>query len=388
MNPLRPAILPLVAIASTLLSPQLHAVTEAEAASGQALVKRYADSIVSIELVVTIRISLNDKALPPRENKVDVNGTIISPTGLTVSALSIIDPRGNLEAARAAQAGNGQKVEIGETEFKDVKLRLANGTEVPSAVVLKDPDLNLIFVAPLPSDSAPARTFPYVSLDKEAPATVLGNYFFVSRAAKILQRVPVVHTAYIVGIVEKPRRMFLLNDQGIGIPVFDSSGVPLGMSTQYLDNGRPVGLVVLPPSDVAELAKQAAAIKPEEKAEKQDAAAAPVGPVKAVNAADGDAARRCHSACQRPGFQALRGPPRRATVIAHCLVTKGPVLFSPSGIRALFPPGGKAMVSIVTPPRVCGLNCQILGLACLAFLPAVSRADPQKNTFGVPRDGD
>ncbi len=281
MNLFRRPILLLMASAPTLFTPQLHAVSESEAASGQALVKRYADSIVSIELVVTIRISVNDKAMPPRENKVDVNGTVISPTGLTISALSIIDPRGALEAARAAQSGNGQKVDIGETEFKDVKLRLANGTEVPSAVVLKDPDLNLIFIAPLPSDSTPARTFPYVSLDKEAPATVLGNYFFVSRASKNLQRVPVVHTAYIVGIVEKPRRMFLLNDQGVGIPVFDSSGLPLGMSTQYLDNGRPVGLVVLPPSDVAELAKQAAAIKPEEKAEKQEPpAAVPSSPAK------------------------------------------------------------------------------------------------------------
>lgn len=280
MNPFRRPILLLMALAPTLFAPQSRAVTEAEAASGQALLKRYADSIVSIELVVTMRISVNDKAMPPRENKVDVNGTIISPTGLTISALSIIDPRGALEAARAAQAGNGQKVEIGETEFKDVKLRLANGTEVPSAVVLKDPDLNLIFIAPLPSDATPPRTFPFVSLDKEAPATLLGNYFFVSRASKNLQRTPIVHTAYMVGIVEKPRRMFLLNDQGVGIPVFDAGGLPLGMSTQYLDNGRPIGLVVLPPSDVAELARQAAAIKPEEKSEKQDAAAAaPAEPV-------------------------------------------------------------------------------------------------------------
>jgi hypothetical protein len=282
MNPFRRPIFLLLALGPTLLAPQSRAVTESEAANGQALLKRYADSIVSIELVVTLRISVNDKAMPPRESKVDVNGTIISPTGLTISALSIIDPRGALEAARAAQAGNGQKVDIGETEFKDVKLRLANGTEVPSAVVLKDPDLNLIFIAPLPNDAAPPRTFPFVSLDKEAPATLLGNYFFVSRASKNLQRTPVVHTAYMVGIVEKPRRMFLLNDQGVGIPVFDSSGVPLGLGTQYLDNGRPVGLVVLPPSDVAELARQAAAIKPEEKAEKQDTAGAvPEGPPKA-----------------------------------------------------------------------------------------------------------
>jgi hypothetical protein len=265
MNFLHKSVLVAIAIGLALSPQRMRALPQPEAEKGRALVKQYADTIVSIELVVTIRISVNDKALPPQESKVDVNGTVISPTGLTVSALSIIDPHGAMEAMRAARANSGQKVEIGETEFKDVKLRLANGSEIPAAVVLKDPDLNLIFIAPLPADSGPARNFSYVSLDKEASASILEDYFYVSRAPKNLQRVPVVHSLYIAGIVEKPRRMFLLSEPAVGAPIFDSSGLLLGICTQYLDNGRPAGPVVLTPSDVAELAKQAAAIKPEEK---------------------------------------------------------------------------------------------------------------------------
>jgi hypothetical protein len=245
--------------------------TDAEAASGRALVKKYADSIVSVELVVTVKVTVGDRAMPPRENKVEVNGTVISQSGLTVSALSIIDPRGSMEAMRASQGTGGQKVEIGETEFKDVKLRLANGTEVPSVIVLKDPDLNLIFIAPLPSGSNPPRTFQRVPLENEATAKLLGDYFFVTRALKNLQRVPIVHPTTVTGIVEKPRRMFLVSDQAVGVPVFDPAGLVLGISTQYLDNGRPVALVVLTAADVADLAKQAAAVKPEEKVEKADA---------------------------------------------------------------------------------------------------------------------
>jgi len=234
---------------------------------------------------VTIRMTVGDRAMPPRENKVDVNGTVISDSGLTVAALSTIDPRGSMEAMRAQQAAGGQKVEIGETEFKDVKLRLANGSEVPSVIVLKDPDLNLIFIAPLPSGSNPPRTFPKVALDKAATATVMGNYYIVNRASKNLQRVPVVHMTTVVGIIEKPRRMFLVSDQAVGVPVFDASGLALGVLTQYLDNGRPIALVVLTSADVADLAKQAAAIKPEEKVEKaetpQDVQPTPDKPVAA-----------------------------------------------------------------------------------------------------------
>jgi hypothetical protein len=256
------------ALALALLVPRASALSPLEAEKGRGLVKQYADAIVSIELVVTLRISINDKAMPPQESKVDVNGTVLSPSGLTVTALSSVDPRGAMEAMRASRLNDGRKIEFGETEFKDVKLRLANGTEIPSAVVLKDPDLNFLFIAPLPNDNGPKRTFPFVALDREAEGALLNEYFFVTRAAKNLQRVPIVHATYVAGIVEKPRRMYLLGEPVIGVPLFDSSGAVLGLATQYLENGRPVAPVVITPSDVAELAKQAAAIKPEEKTEK------------------------------------------------------------------------------------------------------------------------
>ena len=285
MTLLRPSILIAAMLASILPASPLLGATSREAASGRALLKQYADTVVSVELVVTVRLTVGDRALPPRESKVEVNGTVISPSGLTVTVLSLVDPRGSLEAMRAAQGAGASKIEIGESEFKDVKLRLANNAEVPADVVLKDPDLNLIFIAPLPSGSNPPRTFPKVALDKAATATVMGNYYIVNRASKNLQRVPVVHMTTVVGIIEKPRRMFLVSDQAVGVPVFDASGLALGVLTQYLDNGRPIALVVLTSADVADLAKQAAAIKPEEKVEKaetpQDVQPTPDKPVAA-----------------------------------------------------------------------------------------------------------
>jgi len=278
MNLLRNAMLVVATLGLTVPAARLVAMTEADAATGRALAKRYADSVVSVDLVATTKMTVGDRALPPRENRVDVNGTVISPTGLTVTVLSLVDPRGMMEAMRAAQGMGGQRIEVGETEFKDVKLRLANNTEIPSVIVLKDPDLNLIFIAPLVDATAKPRTFPFVALDKSAAAEVLGNYFFVTRAHKSLQRVPIVRDTTVVGIVEKPRRMFLMSDQALGIPVFDPSGLVLVIATQYLENGRPTNLVVLSASDIADLAAQAAAVKPEDKEEKPEAAEKPAAP--------------------------------------------------------------------------------------------------------------
>ena len=52
-----------------------RAASEADAAAGRALVKRYADAVVSVELVVTLKVKMGDREAPPREQRIEVNGT-------------------------------------------------------------------------------------------------------------------------------------------------------------------------------------------------------------------------------------------------------------------------------------------------------------------------
>jgi hypothetical protein len=209
-------------------------------------------------------MNMGDRAMPPRENKVDVNGTIVASSGLTVTSLAAIDPRTQFAAMAAVMGPGGQRVEISETDYKEVKLRLADGSEVPAKVVLKDADLDLAFIAPDPDAAGAKREFTPVKLDDAAEGVLLNTYLLVARAPKALQRVPLVRPAFVTGIVEKPRRLFLLSDQQMGCPVFDQQGHILGISVQNLNGGRNNGLVVLPAADVAEIARQAAVAKPVE----------------------------------------------------------------------------------------------------------------------------
>lgn len=236
----------------------LRALPDGEAKAGRDLAKRSADSIVGVEMVVTVKMTMGDRAMPPRENKIDINGTVLNAAGLTVTSLAAIDPRTQLEGMRASMGPGGARMEISETDYKEVKLRLADGTEVPARVVLKDGDLDLAFIAPDPESAAGKREFTPVKLDDPAEGTVLSSYFVISRAPKALQRVPLVRPSLVTGIVEKPRRMFLMTDQQLGCPVFDQRGRVLGVSVQNLSGGRASGLVVLPAADVAEIARQAA----------------------------------------------------------------------------------------------------------------------------------
>lgn len=253
--PLRPlfaamALLPLAEPARAATT----AATEAEAVAGRNLVKRYADAIVSVEMVVVVKIG-GDRGSQSREVKLEANGTVISPGGLTVTSLALIDPR-----ARSG-GGRGGGGDAPETEFKEVKLRLADNSEVPARVVLKDADLDLAFIAPESETAAGGRQFPYVKLEEAAEATVLGTYFEVTRVPKTLQRVPIVQMSTVVGIIEKPRRFILVSEQTVGCPVFDEQGRVLGLSLVYSSGGRQVSPVVLPAADVADMAKQAAAVK-------------------------------------------------------------------------------------------------------------------------------
>jgi S1-C subfamily serine protease len=235
----------------------LPAASAADAAAGRALVKRYADTIVGVELVVTLKMKMGDREAPPRESRVEVNGTVISASGLTVTSLAQVDPQAAFEAMRSSQPG-GNRIELVGADFKEVKLRLADGSEVPARFVLKDADLDLAFMAPAESVDGTKRTFSAVKLDDAAAGEVLGNYFYVARAPKVLQRVPLVRATEITGIVEKPRRFYLLTDQSLGTPVFDPQGHLLGITLQNIVNGRRTGFVVLPAADIAEMAKQAA----------------------------------------------------------------------------------------------------------------------------------
>src|SRR5687767_7450177 len=122
------SFLPLAALLATTL-PSLIAAPETEAAAGRMLLKRYADAIVNVELVVTIKVKMGDREAPPSERRIEINGTVISPSGLTVTTLAGVDPQVQFDAIRASQQGGGRAPELVGADFKEVKLRLADGTE-------------------------------------------------------------------------------------------------------------------------------------------------------------------------------------------------------------------------------------------------------------------
>ncbi len=240
MNHHRLSLLALAVAGAFVCSP-LRAIPPAEAEAGRAIVQKHADTVVEVELVGSVEITVGDKVQPPREFKRAVNATVISPRGLAVFSLRSITPPATMP-----------NIKVGKPEYKEVKIRLADDTEIPAKLVLMDEDLDLAFVAPEPA--VPDREFAYADLDHPAKAELLGTYYDLARAGKHLQRTPAIRSVYSIGVVEKPRQLVLLSDYSVGCPVFDAEGRLLGVSVRHMADGRDTGMILLPAASIAEIA--------------------------------------------------------------------------------------------------------------------------------------
>ena len=197
---------------------------------------------------------------PDQENKMEALGTIVDPDGLVVASLSQIDPSRNF----SGRVVRGVKMEATST-LKEVKVTIADGTEIPAVVVMKDTDLDLAFLR-IKMDSKEARgvTLKAVDLKQSGAGNIMDRTITITRMDEVLNRVASVNTGEINMITRKPR-VFLRAGGGVGgCPTFLADGKLLGITTARLvKNRNPVG-VILPAGDILEIAEQAKAAKVEE----------------------------------------------------------------------------------------------------------------------------
>ena len=241
----------------------------------RALAGRYGKAIIHVEAVVKITATGGGPMMkmPDQEQKVKVLGTVIDPSGLTV--VSPLDPTTAMGSMKL-NAG-GQTIELKfKGEIREVKYRLADGTEVPGRLVLTDDDLGLAFVAPeKPLDAKTRAKIAHVDLAKgAAKASVLDKIITLGRLGKTLNHTLAVSVGRISAVVVKPRT-FYVGARSLGSPVFAADGKLLGICTRRATKGgrsRTIGLmsmlgggageiggtpVVIPAADVKEIADQA-----------------------------------------------------------------------------------------------------------------------------------
>lgn len=272
----------------------LLTVAPAAAASGelkgaaQKLTETHRDAVVWISVIAKTSMTVDGDAPQQikaalqgqdKESKSEATGTVVDASGLIVTSLAAID-RASVVDGKTVNTPMGPVKIKSATEIKEVKIIMPDGTEIPGDLVLKDADLGLGFIrVRASSKEAEGVIFKSVDLADSAPGTLLDDCIGLGRLDDNLNRDASVITSEITGITTKPRTFYRVMTDSTGTPVFLSSGKLLGISVirqprGSIDGGSlQMSPVVLPAADVLKVAEQAKTARPVQPEEKKDAPA-------------------------------------------------------------------------------------------------------------------
>ena len=248
-----------------------------QVAAAREVFEKHQKAVVWVSAVMKMRAGGGGLAemFGRQEQKVEAVGTVIHESGLTVLSYTMLDPSAMMNAAMANVGGGGEnKIEF-KTELSGVKIRLADGTEIPGKLVLRDDDLDLAFVMP----TEQGKKLPYVPLEggEAPPVKPLDPIVVIWRLGQSLDRQSAVAIGRVSAVVTKPRTFYLcsgveslgtpafVGGKALGIVVMRKGGLEAAMSGMVsIGTSGGVSPVVVPAADVMEVAQQALAKKDEQ----------------------------------------------------------------------------------------------------------------------------
>ncbi len=239
------------------------------AQKGREIFKKNQHAVVTVSEVLKISASGSSRA---NENKQDLTGTVVDPSGLTVLALSACDPAEIYQ--RMMGEDSGRRI---ETEVTDLKILLDDGTEVPAEIVLRDKDLDLAFIRPKTKLTTPMTA---IDMSKSSPVQLLDDVVTLNRLTSAAGRAYAASLERINAVIQKPRTFYIpdsnMTATTLGSPAFALDGNIVGIfvmraMSAKASSGRNTPIsIILPADDILKAAKQAPEAKGD--SEKKDSA--------------------------------------------------------------------------------------------------------------------
>jgi S1-C subfamily serine protease len=186
-------------------SPQTGAADAKLRETARGVLRKYQDAVVTVRLTSTDEDGQN-------EMTAELSGTVINSEGVTVCSLS--SPRALVPPS---------------PKIKEAKIILSTGREIVASVVGKDEEHDLVFLTP----AERLRGLAYLTLAKKADVGLLDEVVVLYRMSEKLKRRVAVNVCRVSAEGDKKGNPAVLDlvELGLGGPVFDSDGRPIGVVT-------------------------------------------------------------------------------------------------------------------------------------------------------------
>lgn len=221
----------------------LAAVAHAQDVGSQSaqVLQRRASSIVTVKIVLKTEINVMGQT-QEREERIQVQGAVVDPSGLVMFSNSSISASQLQEALSGMmeEEGQGGGLEI-KTDPSDIKVVFGDeDKEFPAALVATDQRLDLAFVQVQElGDTKPVA----VEFPDDATPAIGQTIVSVSRLNEGYDYAAFFETALVVGEITKPQKAFMVSGEAsaVGLPVFSPSGEVVGVLTVLASGMRPQG---------------------------------------------------------------------------------------------------------------------------------------------------
>ncbi|MCX6344538.1 MAG: serine protease [Armatimonadetes bacterium] len=257
----------IIALMAAVLAAGCCAISRADevAESSRKIYEANKDAIVTVEMVIEMSMD-SDK----RETKSNSTGVIIDPSGLVITSLAESNPGDMSERLM----GGDSSMQM-TSKVIDAKIRLSDNTEVPVDIVLRDRDLDMVFLRPKKAADQP---FKYIDLSQSAAPLLMDQTLTFSRLGQIANRSISISLNRVSAIVTKPRLCYVVsNINSLGCPSFTTDGKIVGITLLRTSAGRDDSSgssiydkmlpVILPCATIQNAAAQAKTASPEKAVE-------------------------------------------------------------------------------------------------------------------------
>lgn len=223
------------------------------AQAGRTVANQWKDTLVLVKITAKVTISFEDQT-DTQDIRSTVAGVVIDPSGMIITSLSSIDPTGMM-----GQDEDGMEDVSTAIEISSLKVALADGTEVPGTVVLRDRDLDTLFIR---LQKKPEKPLLALDLTKASQPELLDQVVVLSRLGSSANRTLYATVDRVQAVIEKPRKVYVLGMFGYaadyGSPVFALDGKIIGIQLQRVSTLTPnesdamdVSNTILPAADIA-----------------------------------------------------------------------------------------------------------------------------------------